>query len=388
MKYDFDKTLDHRKDGSYRWHQPEGTNEMLGMGTADLDFECAPCIKEACRRVMEENTYNYRYKSEDYYNALSDFYKRNYDMEIDANRVTNVPGTIGAIHIALRTFTSAGDKVLMHAPVFGPLKDAVCGADLQLVTSPLILRNGKYRIDFKGFETRIIKERPKVFLLVNPHNPTGRVFTSEELSKMADICERNGVVIISDEVHSLITYGDNKHIPILAVSDVARKMSVLITSLSKGYNIMSLPHALVIIDNEELRAAWEKVVLPYNFHFATNVYALAAVTSVLKGEADEWLAELTQYLEANLDACLEFFGRDDIAADAIRPEAGFLLWVDIRTAGIEENDLKAYFRHECNVDLNDGAAFGEEGKGFIRINFAVTHDVMTKALKHLEEALS
>lgn len=388
MKYDFDKTLDHRTDGSYRWLQPEGTDEMLGMGTADLDFECAPCIKEACRRVLEENTYNYRYKSEEYYEALADFYRRNYDMEIDARKVTNVPGTIGAIHIALKTFTSAEDKVLMHAPVFGPLKDAVCGADVHLVTNPLKLQNGRYTVDFEDFEKKIIEEQPKVFLLVNPHNPTGRVFTHEELSRMAEVCERHGVVIISDEVHSLITYGKNVHTPILAVSDAARKMSVLVTSLSKGYNIMSLPHALVIIFNDELKANWDKTVMPYNFHFATNVYALAAVTSVLKGETDEWLAELTQYLENNLEMCLDFFGREDIAADAIRPEAGFLLWIDIRKAGIEESDLKAYFRRECNVDLNDGAAFGEEGNGFIRINFAVTHDVMTEALRRLEKVLS
>ncbi|MBR0373765.1 MAG: aminotransferase class I/II-fold pyridoxal phosphate-dependent enzyme [Mogibacterium sp.] len=387
MSYNFDTTLDHRYDNSYRWVQPEGRDDFIGMGTADLDYECAPCIKEACRRVMEENTYNYRMRPDEYYDAICRFYKANYGLETDRSWFTHVPGTIVGIRIALSAFANKGDAVLMHSPAFGPLKATIELAGYRYVTNPLVYKDGRYEYDAEDFERKVRENNVKVFLLVNPHNPTGRAFTQAELESMVDICAANGVTIISDEVHSLVVFDGARHIPILAVSETARRISMQVISLSKGFNVMSIPHALYGIADPDLREKWMQEYLPYDFHYASNSYAIAVVTALLSGQADGWMAELTQYLKRNLDECLAFFSRDDIAGTAVVPEASFLVWVDLRDSGLDLDRLGAIFREEAGIDLNDGADFGPDGRGFVHINFAVTNAVLKEALSRMERVL-
>lgn len=164
-----------------------------------------------------------------------------------------------------------------------------------------MLSGQRYEIDFEDFEQKIKQYHPTVFLLINPHNPTGRVFTQEELDRMVTICTANGVRIISDEVHFLVTFDGHRHIPILAVSEKARKISVQIFSFSKGFNIMSLPHGMVLIADEQMQKAWQEYLMPYNFHYASNSYSIAAVTAIAGGAGDQWLKDVTEYLKGNLD---------------------------------------------------------------------------------------
>lgn len=386
MKYDFDHTPDHRSNASYRWAMEQFPDDVIGMGTADLDFTCAPCIKAALLPIAEENTYNYRQHTKEYYDAVTGWYQRNYGLKVEPEWLTNVPSTIGAVRLALGIFAKPGDKILVHGPTFQPLVWAVEGAGCTAVRNPIQLIDGHYAIDFEDFEAKLRDEKPSMFLLVNPHNPTGRVYTKDELKRMVELCAAYNVKIVSDEVHCLVLYDGNVHTPILAVSELAKKICIQIVSLSKGYNLMSLPHAVITIADPDMREKWNLQIQAHSFGYAVNSFAIAAVTSVMKGEADEWMEELTAYLKKNRDEMMEFLEKEQLPMKAVKPEGGFLLWIDMRESGWDLNELAREFTERTHIDLDNGADFGPEGIGFVRINYAVTNQNLKKALKRIRNA--
>lgn len=389
MVYNFDTTMDHRNNGSYRWGMPDMPEDVIGMGTADLDFNCAPCVREALVPIAEENCYNYRQHSEEYYDAVIGWYRRNYGLAVKKEWLSNVPSTVGAIRMALGIYAKPGDAVIVQTPLFRPISWAAEGADCRLITNPLKPDNGRYEIDYEDFEAKIKQYHPAIYLMVNPHNPTGRVFTREELERLVEICVRNGVKIVSDEVHGLILYGNHRHIPILAVNHQAQEIAVQIMSLSKGYNIMSLPHAIITIADPQMQKEWMRQISAFSFGYAVNSFSIAAVTSIMKGEADEWMRQLTDYLERNLQEVLDFIEENQLPLVPYRPEGSFLLWIDCRKAGIGTKKLNQFFMEKAHIHLDDGEEnFGPEGEGFIRINYAVTNEVLKEALLRIKRIFS
>ena len=385
MKYNFDETGDHRQDGSIRWEQPEGRDDIIGMGTADMDFTCAPCIRKVLQSICEENTYNYRFKPESYFQSVIRWFRENYQLDVKKDWMSNVPGTIGAVRLVMEKFSEKGDYVLMHTPYFTPLRSAIEASGRKFLGNAMKLQDGRYEIDFDDFEKKIKEYKPSIFLLVNPQNPTGRVFTQDELKIMVDICAANQVRIISDEVHFLITYEDYKHIPILAVSEKAREIAIQVFSFSKGFNIMSLPHGIVFIANEKMQKEWMDYLIPYSFAYASNSYAIAAVTAVTGGEADDWLEQVTAYLTANRDYFIEEVKRRKLPITPLKPEASFLFWIDCRESGIDPEKVDEVFMEQAGIQLNNGLEHGEEGRGFARMNFAVTRATLDAALDRIEK---
>ncbi len=385
MNYNFEQEADHRYNGSIRWEQPLGRDDILGMGTADMDFECAPCIRETLETVARENIYHYKFKPETYYQSVIRWFREKYGMEMKKEWMSNVPGTIGAIRLALERFSKAGDYVLMQAPYFDPLKNTIIGAGRQFLENPMVYEGERYEIDFDDFEEKIHTYRPAVFLLVNPQNPTGRVFTLEELERMVEICAKYGVKIISDEVHFLITYEEHRHIPILAVSEKAREIAIQIFSFSKGFNIMSLPHGIVVIADEKTQKQWTDYLVPYSFGYASNSFAIAAVSAAAGGDADEWLEQVNEYLYKNRELFVSETERRNLPVKPIKPEAGFLFWIDCRKSGIEQEALGDMFIEKAGIRLNNGLDHGEAGRGFVRLNFAVTRANLLKAIDRMEK---
>ena len=388
MKYNFDETGDHRQDGSIRWEQPKGRDDIIGMGTADMDFTCAPCIRKVLQPICEENTYNYRFKPESYFQSVIRWFRENYQLDVKKDWMSNVPGTIGAVRLVMEKFSEKGDYVLMHTPYFTPLRSAIEASGRKFLGNAMKLQGGRYEIDFDDFEKKIKEYKPSIFLLVNPQNPTGRAFTQDELKIMVDICAANQVRIISDEVHFLITYEDYKHIPILAVSEKAREIAIQVFSFSKGFNIMSLPHGIVFIANEKMQKEWMDYLIPYSFAYASNSYAIAAVTAVTGGEADDWLEQVTAYLTANRDYFIEEVRRRKLPITPLKPEASFLFWIDCRESGIDPEKVDEVFMEQAGIQLNNGLEHGEEGRGFVRMNFAVTRATLDAALDRMETLFS
>lgn len=381
--YNFDVVQDHRFDGSIRWQQPEGRSDVIGMGTADLDYACPPCIKEVFRPIWEDNTYNYKVKPDTYFEAIKQWFRIRYDLPIQEEWMSNIPGTIAAVCIAIKKFSCREDYIMMQTPYFNPLRQTIEGTGRKFLENPLTLRDQHYEIDFEDFEKKIVDYHPAIFLLINPHNPTGRVFTQGELERMVDICAAHGVRIISDEVHFLVTYNSHRHIPILAVSDKAKEIAIQIFSFSKGFNMMSLPHGVVLIANEVMQREWRDYLMPYNFHYASNSYAIAAATAVAGSKGDAWLCELTRYLKGNLDFFVEEVEKYHLPLMPLPPEAGYLLWIDCRETNIPPEKLSQRFLSEAGIQLNNGLEHGKEGKGFVRMNFAVTRSCLEKAFDRM-----
>jgi len=385
MKYNFDSTLNHRVNASYRWGMEGMPEDVIGMGTADLDYGCAPCIRKALVPIAEENCYNYRQHTQEYYDAVTGWYQKKYGLTVCKEWISNVPSTIGAIRIALGILTKPDNTVIVQTPVFEPVVRAIEGADCRMIENPLKANNRRYEIDFEDFEAKIREYKPSVYLIVNPHNPTGKVFTKEELERLVKICMENNVKIVSDEVHCLVLYEERKHIPILAVNDYAKKCSIQIVSMSKGFNIMGLPHAIITIPDPNIRESWNRQIAAYSFGYAVNSFAIAAVTTIMKGEADDWMEEMTAYLYNNMKEIFEFIEKNNLPLIPYKPEGSFLIWIDCRQAGIGTDHLDRYFLDKAHIDLDDGEKnFGSEGAGFIRINFAVTNKTLKEALKRMK----
>lgn len=393
MKFNFDKTLDHKANHSYRWEQPEERDDIIGMGTADMDFECPPCIREAAQQICSENTFNYRAKTDHYYDSLCSWYDRMYGLTVTRDWLTNIPATLGAIRFLIGHFAKAGDKIIMQTPHFSPLERAVKAAGCELLLNPLQLIAGRYELDLKDFEKKIKEYHPSMYILVNPHNPTGRVFARDELEKMVEICHENNVLVLSDEVHCLITYENHKHIPLLALSDMSREIGIQVMAMSKGFNTMSLPHAVIMIADPSMQKSWTDYILPFDFYYASNSYAISAFTAITDGLGDEWLSEVTDYLNDNLQLFLFEIKKRNMPIRPIRPEAGYLLWIDCRGErldpegnypGLHSEHLAEDFLELAGISLADGLEFGEAGRGFVRMNFAVTRDTLMTVIERLD----
>lgn len=383
MGYEFDHTLDHRNDHSIRWKQPSGRTDILGMGTADLDYFCAPCVKEATMAVAEENTFNYRYKPDEYYEAVASWFFRKHYMKIDRSWLRELPSTVGSIRLTIGAFCKPGDYILMQTPYFTPLKAAIEGAGCHFLENPMILRDGRYELDLPDFEEKVKQYRPAMFLLVSPQNPTGRVFSRDELEAMVKICDRYHVTILSDEVHFLITYDGHEHTPILNVSEQARKISIQVFSFSKGFNLMCLPHAMTLIADESLRKRWDEYLVPFDFHYAANSFSMAAVTAIASGKADRWLEEVTAYLKHNRDLFLELVRKEQLPIKPLIPEASFLFWIDCRGLNADPSALGQMFLEQAGISLNNGLDHGPDGRGFVRLNFGVTEAVLREAVNRM-----
>lgn len=383
MIYRFDETLDHRKNGSYRWRQPEGRDDVIGMGTADMDYASPPCLRDAVKQVWEENTFNYRGISPEYTRSVMKWYQKKYGLALEKEWLSSAPGTIGAIRIALELYSRKGDGVLLQAPYFSPLKRAVEGAGCRPFLNSMVLRNGRFELDLDDFERQVKICHPSIFLMVNPQNPTGRVFTKTELERITEICHKNHVIIISDEVHSLVTYDGNRHIPVLDISKEARDISVQVMSVSKGFNMMGLPHAIVAIANPAMKAKWDEALESYSFSYAYNAYTMAAVTSVMSGQAEDWLQEAVAYLKGNRDVILKELVEKQIPLVPCIPEAGFLMWIDCRRSGLDAERLEEEFLNRAGISLNNGLEYGEMGRGFVRMNFAVTRENLKTAMERI-----
>ena len=386
MDYNFDEVVCRKHTDALklealapRW----GRTDLLPMWVADMDFKTPPFIVEVMKKRMECEVFGYTARPESWYEAIISWQARRHQWTITKEMISFVPGVVPALAMAVQSFTERGEKVMIQQPVYNPFAQVVRNNHRELVNCPLELKDGQYHINFEVFEEKI--KGCKLFLFCHPHNPGGRVWTREELQKVAAICAQNNVIIVADEIHADLTLPRYQHIPFATVSEEAAENSVVFASPSKAFNMAGLATSYAVIANPTLRRRFESYV-EGNELAAGNVFAFNTVVAAYnKGE--EWLQQMLNYVQGNVDEVIHYIKKYIPQLKVIVPQASYLVFIDFSALQLSQKEIVALCTDKAHLALNDGAIYGEEGKGYMRINLACPRSVVKQALIQLKEAV-
>ena len=387
MNYNFDEVVCRKHTDALklealapRW----GRTDLLPMWVADMDFKTPPFIVEVMKKRMECEVFGYTVKPESWYEAIISWQKRRHKWTITKEMISFVPGVVPALAMAVQAFTQRGEKVMIQQPVYNPFAQVIRNNHRELVNCPLELKDGQYHINFKLFEKKI--KGCKLFLFCHPHNPGGRVWTREELEKVATICAQNNVIIVADEIHADLTLLPYEHIPFASVSEEAKQNSVVFASPSKAFNMAGLATSYAVIANPTLRRRFESYV-EGNELAAGNVFAFNTVVAAYnKGE--EWLQQMLTYVQGNIDEVVSYIKENIPQLKVIIPQASYLVFIDFSALQLNQKDIVALCTNRAHLALNDGSIYGEEGNGYMRINLACPRSVVRQALAQLKDAIT
>ena len=386
MNYNFDEVVCRKHTDALklealapRW----GRTDLLPMWVADMDFKTPPFIVEVMKKRMECEVFGYTARPESWYEAIISWQARRHQWTITKEMISFVPGVVPALAMAVQAFTERGEKVMIQQPVYNPFAQVIRNNHRELVNCPLELKDGQYHINFEVFEEKI--KGCKLFLFCHPHNPGGRVWTREELQKVATICAQNNVIVVADEIHADLTLPPYQHIPFATVSEEAAQNSVVFASPSKAFNMAGLATSYAVIANPTLRRRFESYV-EGNELAAGNVFAFNTVVAAYnKGE--EWLQQMLNYVQGNVDEVIHYIEKYIPQLKVIVPQAAYLVFIDFSALQLSQKEIVALCTDKAHLALNDGAIYGEEGKGYMRINLACPRSVVKQALIQLKEAV-
>lgn len=387
MKYNFDEVIDRRGTDAVKidgMKETWGRTDLIPLWVADMDFATPPFILDAIRHRCEHPILGYTVKPESYYHAISGWVKRRYGMEVSKEHLNYVPGIVPGLGMALNCFTGPGDKVMIMPPVYHPFAWLVRRNGRRLVECPLKLENGTYRMDLELFRRSI--KGVRVFILCNPHNPGGVVWTKEELEAVADICAEDNVIVFSDEIHADLTLPPHRHVPFAMISERAKTNSVTFMAPSKAFNIPGLAASHTIIYNEGLRKRFRTYLEAGELDMGHALVYPAVEAAYTRG--DEWLEQCLAYIRGNIDYVDTYLKENLPEIKAMRPQASYLVWLDCRGLGLSHEALVDFFVSGAGLALNDGAMFGKEGEGFMRMNVGCPQSILKQAMEQLKEAYS
>ncbi|MHC1786828.1 MAG: MalY/PatB family protein [Christensenellales bacterium] len=388
MNYDFESFYDRTLTKASKWvmmhrQNPDVRPGIVPMTTADMDFMTAPEITDALLRYIPGNLLGYSRPTDRYLDSIVGHYGRVHGYQARREWLFTLPGVVPALAAAVRACTLPGEGIIVLTPIYGPFYEVIRGQGRQVVACPMDVRDRRYQIDFERFEGLCAHQRPRLFLLCSPHNPSGRVWTRGELLALSDICEKYGVQMVSDEIHCDIILGDLPHTVLNTLSPWAQS-AILCTSAGKTYNIQALQCANVFIRNEALRARYEEVNLHAGIERA-NVLGMVATAAAYE-RAGEWLEALSAVIRRNHGILLDFFARYPSQFMAFLPDASFLGWVDCRGLGLTREALLR-FLVSCDFFVTEGAPFGEAAASCIRINVGLPTRALQENLARLQEGL-
>lgn len=386
MKYDFDEIIERRGTHSIKFDSMQelwGRNDLIPMWVADMDFRTPSFIVEAIRKRVEHEIFGYTKPSDEYFNSIIRWVDKRYGMKVCKEQIQYVAGIVPGIHHAVCALSEKGDKIMIQPPVYHPFKQVIEGTGRSVVQSPLILRDGRYYMDFDSMRKQI--QGCKLYILCNPHNPGGVVWSREELETVADICKESGVMVISDEIHADMTFLPHKHLPFAMVNDWTHENTVTFMAPSKVFNMPGIIASHAIVFNNDLRERFY-LYLEQNDLVMGNAFAYPAVEAAYT-QGEDWLKQMLNYVYENIRLVDTSLKQKMPKIKAILPEASFLIFLDCRELGYEtQEQLVDFFVNKARLGLNDGAMFGKEGTGFMRLNVATPRSIVEEAMKRLEEA--
>ncbi len=388
MPVDFDTVPNRRGTNCFKYDfaremgMPE---DVLPLWVADMDFPTAPAVLERLHALAEHGIFGYTGVKDAYFSAVHNWYAQRFSWETQRSWLVTTPGVVFAIAIAIRAFTQKGDAILIQQPVYYPFANKVTENDRQLVVNPLVLKNGRYEMDFADMERKIVDYHVKMLLLCSPHNPVGRVWTKEELLRVGEICQKHGVLVVSDEIHADFTYAGHTHRVFASLKSEFADFTITCTAPSKTFNLAGLQNSNIFIPNRQLRHAYKKELSACGCG-GTNCMGMAACQAAYEAGAD-WLEQLKQYLAGNL-AYIRQFLREKLPEIAlIEPEGTYLVWLDLRKLGLTEQQQRQLIVQDAKLWLDTGTLFGQGGEGFERINIACPRTTIEQAMQRLEHAV-
>ncbi len=384
MKYDFDKIVPRRHTGSYKWDSiPE---DALPLWVADMDFEVAPAIKKALADRVAHGVFGYTQIDDSYYEAVVSWYERRHQWSINRRWMLYTSGVVPAISCSIKSLTLPGENVLVQTPVYNCFFSSIRNQGCQIVESPLVRKDDSYVVDWDDFERKCADEKTTVFLLCNPHNPGGRVWTREELAKMGAICAKHHVFVISDEIHCELVMPGYKFTPFAAVSDENLRNSVTLSSPSKSFNTAGLQIANIICKDDEIRRRIDRVI---NIFEVCDVNPFGPVAlKAAYNESEDWLDALNEYIWGNYQLLKDTFAQQLPSLKVTRLEGTYLAWVDISSLRMTSDAITKKLLDKGHVFVSSGTLYGKEaGEGFIRINLACPRSVLKVGLDRIVRTL-
>lgn len=386
-KYDFDTEIERRGSGALKTDalgERYGRPDLIPLWVADMDFATPDFIIDALRRRLDHPVLGYTIEPADYRPAIIDWVRRRHGWELKPEWLTYIPGIVKGIAMVMNVFTKPGDKVIVQPPVYYPFSIVSRLNGREVVENPLVkLPDGGYAMDLEHLEK--IAPGCKLLILSNPHNPAGIVWDTETLRRLADICKRNGIVVISDEIHSDMTLFGHKHVPFATVSPEAESISITFGAPSKTFNIAGVVSSYAVVSDPELRSRFYNW-LEANELSAPDIFApIATIAAYRKGE--EWRVQMLEYIEDNIRYVEDYCSRYIPEIKPLRPQASFLVWMDCRELGLDHDGLNALFVDKAGLALNDGEMFGHGGEGYMRLNVGCPRATLTKALDSLRDAV-
>lgn len=384
MKYDFDTPIERHNTNSYKWDSLD-MEAVIPLWVADMDFKTAPCIIEALRKRVEHGVFGYTRVPDAYYEATIAWFSRRHNWTINPTDIIYTSGVVPAISAIIKALTNPGDHVIIQTPVYNCFFSSIRNNGCIASENELIYKDNTYSIDFDDLEKRAADPKAKVLLLCNPHNPSGRVWTYNELMHIYDICKKHNVTVVSDEIHCELVYPPFKYIPFCSISEEAAAVSVACVSPSKSFNIAGLQIANIVCRDKEMR---EKIDKAININEVCDVNPFGVLATIAAyNEGEPWLTELVDYLQRNYEFLVTFFNEKLPEFPIVKLEGTYLVWMDCRHLGIPSNELEEKLIREGAVWLNPGAMYGSAGEGFMRINIACPRSRLQEGLKRLEKVL-
>jgi len=386
VKYNFDRIIERRGTDCIKWDHADlffGRNDLLPMWVADMDFESPPEVVEAIVTRAKHGIYGYTARSDSYYESIVSWLSRRHGWEVEKEWISHAPGVVSAVHIAIMAFSHPGDKVIVQTPVYYPFFKAIEETGRQLIQNPLMESGGRYTMDLEDLE-RKIDSRTKIIILCSPHNPVGRVWTRDELSKLGEICLSRNIKIISDEIHSDLVLGNNRHIPTATLSEEVSSITLTCVAPSKTFNLAGLSSAAVISSSSVLLSEYSNMLSSVGAGMSNVFGTVALQTAYNNGE--HWLEELLEYIFGNFEYMRDFLKANFPEVRVTELEGTYLAWIDFRGTGMTVEELKSFLYEKAKVGFEDGSIFGIEGEGFMRVNLACPRALVEEAMKRLINA--
>lgn len=386
---DFNVRIDRKETDSikYDFAKEFQKNEgLIPLWVADMDFKVSSFICDVIKEQAEHGIYGYSDSKEDYFQAVADWMAVHHDWKVEKEWLIKTPGVVVALALAIKAFTRVNDAVMICRPVYHPFTNVIKENERKVVNCPLdLLEDGRYHINFEEMEKKIQEEGVKLFLLCNPHNPSGRVWKKEELERIADLCLANNVIVISDEIHADLVFKGKHHVFSTINRDMSQKC-IICTAPSKTFNIAGLHVSNIFIENKELREQFLKELRSCGLGEVNGAGLAAAKAAYKYGE--EWYCNMMDYIRGNIEFVTQFIAEKIPMLKVMEQEATYLLWIDFGALGIKGKELTKFIEEKAGLWLSSGDIFGPEGAGFQRMNVACPRSVLEEAMKKLEKAIN